>query len=133
MYFQAIHHNVVSQQQQQQQQNLHNSRPHLNAGGNGNHSYSYYPTPPSQHSQHTDSTPPPVGLINTMGALADPQTAYLTPSPDSPEQWSSSSPHSANSDWSEGISSPPQSGVAPMFNNMPGNYPHRKADASVYL
>ena len=55
-----------------------------------------YPTPPSQHS-YIESTPPQ-GLILPEN--------ILTPSPDSPGHWSSSSPHSAQSDWSEGISSP---------------------------
>lgn len=58
----------------------------------------HYPTPPSQHSQSgSESTP--------QHYLHPPET-YLTPSPESPGQWSSSSPHSAQSDWSEGISSP---------------------------
>ena len=66
-----------------------------------------YPTPPSQHSQGGS----PCGGENTphMTAMSFPET-YLTPSPESPGQWSSSSPHSsAHSDWSgsEGISSPP--------------------------
>lgn len=59
------------------------------------HSY-HYPTPPSQHSQ-PEMTP--------QHYLLGPET-YLTPSPESPGQWSSSSPHSAQSDWSEGIHSP---------------------------
>ena len=59
-----------------------------------------YPTPPSQHSYiGSDSTPP------TATGLHLPDN-ILTPSPDSPGHWSSSSPHSAHSDWSEGISSP---------------------------
>lgn len=57
-----------------------------------------YPTPPSQHSYLGSDSTPPNGL-----ALPD---NILTPSPDSPGHWSSSSPHSAQSDWSEGISSP---------------------------
>uniref|UniRef100_A0A8C5WU27 Notch C-terminal domain-containing protein n=1 Tax=Laticauda laticaudata TaxID=8630 RepID=A0A8C5WU27_LATLA len=61
-------------------------------------------TPPSQHSypspmDHTPSHP-----------LQGPDHPFLTPSPESPDQWSSSSPHSNLSDWSEGISSPPTSG-----------------------
>lgn len=36
----------------------------------------------------------------------DPSTNFMTPSPDSPGQWSSASPQS-HSDWSEGIHSPP--------------------------
>jgi Notch-like protein len=67
-----------------------------------------YPTPPSQHSYlGTDATPP-------QGLNALPEN-ILTPSPDSPGHWSSSSPHSAQSDWSEGISSPvPPIGQQPM-------------------
>lgn len=54
-----------------------------------------YPTPPSQHS-HVSMEPSPQHL--------QPPDHYLTPSPDSPGQWSSSSPHSpvsAHSDWSD--------------------------------
>lgn len=50
----------------------------------------FYLTPPSQHS---DVTP---------GILPD----FATPSPGSPGHWSSSSPHSSTSDWSENITSP---------------------------
>uniref|UniRef100_A0A8C3TG60 Neurogenic locus notch homolog protein 1 n=1 Tax=Chelydra serpentina TaxID=8475 RepID=A0A8C3TG60_CHESE len=60
-------------------------------------------TPPSQHSY---SSP----LDNTPNhQLQVPDHPFLTPSPESPDQWSSSSPHSNISDWSEGISSPPTS------------------------
>lgn len=48
----------------------------------------YYLTPPSQHSDH---------LM--------PEN-YPTPSPESAGHWSSSSPRSCNSDWSENLSSP---------------------------
>ena len=58
-----------------------------------------FPTPPSQHSMES----PPQIIHHPV-----PPDHYLTPSPDSPGQWSSSSPHSAHSDWSEGISSPDQ-------------------------
>lgn len=60
-------------------------------------------TPPSQHgySSPMDNTP------SHQLHLAD--HPFLTPSPESPDQWSSSSPHSNMSDWSEGISSPPTS------------------------
>lgn len=58
-----------------------------------------YPTPPSQHSHQSDSPPQHIPTVV-------PDHHYLTPSPDSPGQWSSCSPHSAQSDWSEGISSP---------------------------
>lgn len=59
-------------------------------------------TPPSQHSYSgpMDNTP--------NHQLQVPDHPFLTPSPGSPDQWSSSSPHSM-SDWSEGISSPPTS------------------------
>ena len=77
----------------------------------------HYPTPPSQHS-HGAAPTYDVGLVTGPGATArvplpiptgyhHPEQ-FLTPSPDSPGQWSSSSPHSGQSDWSEGISSPPQ-------------------------
>lgn len=60
-------------------------------------------TPPSQHSYSgpMDNTP--------NHQLQVPDHPFLTPSPGSPDQWSSSSPHSNMSDWSEGISSPPTS------------------------
>lgn len=61
-------------------------------------------TPPSQHScssSPVDNTP--------SHQLQVPEHPFLTPSPESPDQWSSSSPHSNISDWSEGISSPPTS------------------------
>uniref|UniRef100_A0A8C1PHJ8 Neurogenic locus notch homolog protein 1 n=1 Tax=Cyprinus carpio TaxID=7962 RepID=A0A8C1PHJ8_CYPCA len=60
-------------------------------------------TPPSQHSYSNpmDNTPSHQQQI--------PDHPFLTPSPGSPDQWSSSSPHSNLSDWSEGISSPPTS------------------------
>lgn len=61
-----------------------------------------YPTPPSHNSQHiTDSPPHQHNVFNSFR-----HDHLLTPSPDSPGHWSSSSPHSAHSDWSEGISSP---------------------------
>uniref|UniRef100_A0A8B9LFM0 Neurogenic locus notch homolog protein 1 n=1 Tax=Astyanax mexicanus TaxID=7994 RepID=A0A8B9LFM0_ASTMX len=58
-------------------------------------------TPPSQHSYSApmDNTP------NHQPQVPD--HPFLTPSPGSPDQWSSCSPHSNLSDWSEGISSPP--------------------------
>lgn len=61
-------------------------------------------TPPSQHSYSSspvDNTP--------SHQLQVPEHPFLTPSPESPDQWSSSSPHSNVSDWSEGVSSPPTS------------------------
>ncbi|MGH0184391.1 UNVERIFIED_CONTAM: hypothetical protein FKN15_014515 [Acipenser sinensis] len=59
-----------------------------------------YPTPPSQHSYPSTSE-------NTPGHSkpGPSEHPYLTPSPESPDQWSSSSPHSA-SDWSDVTTSP---------------------------
>lgn len=64
---------------------------------------SQFLTPPSQHSYSgpIDNTP--------NHQVQVPDHPFLTPSPGSPDQWSSSSPHSNMSDWSEGISSPPTS------------------------
>lgn len=56
-----------------------------------------YLTPPSQHSGGADATP--------QHLLSAPET-FPTPSPESPGHWSSSSPHSCTSDWSENITSP---------------------------
>lgn len=91
--------------------------------------YHQYPTPPSQHSQG--------GPESTPQHLLNPPENYLTPSPESPGQWSSSSPHSAHSDcWSDGISSPPtataQMGyvMAPVQDQHQGL--HKLADA-VYI
>jgi len=53
-----------------------------------------YPTPPHQQQQQQQQQK----VDQTMN--------YMTPSPDSPGQWSSASPQS-HSDWSEGIHSPP--------------------------
>lgn len=50
----------------------------------------FYLTPPSQHSDVASNIMPD----------------FSTPSPESPGHWSSSSPHSCNSDWSENITSP---------------------------
>nr|XP_032815029.1 neurogenic locus notch homolog protein 1-like isoform X2 [Petromyzon marinus] len=60
-----------------------------------------FPTPPSQHSRGEGSpghAPPP----GTPG-----EHPYLTPSPETPERWSTCSPRSGASDWSDGVSSPP--------------------------
>ncbi|KAE8582385.1 hypothetical protein XENTR_v10020099 [Xenopus tropicalis] len=69
-------------------------------------------TPPSQHSYSSpmDNTP--------SHQLQVPDHPFLTPSPESPDQWSSSSPHSNMSDWSEGISSPPTS-MQPQRTHIP--------------
>lgn len=60
-----------------------------------------YPTPPSQHSCYSSATErTPSHNRHLQG-----EHPYLTPSPESPDQWSSSSPHSA-SDWSDVATSP---------------------------
>nr|XP_023663695.1 neurogenic locus notch homolog protein 1-like [Paramormyrops kingsleyae] len=72
-------------------------------------------TPPSQHSYSApmDNTP--------NHQLQVPDHPFLTPSPGSPDQWSSSSPHSNMSDWSEGISSPPTS-MQPQIGHIPDQF-----------
>ncbi|CAG0889382.1 unnamed protein product [Darwinula stevensoni] len=95
--------------------------------------YMQYPTPPSNEG----TTPPPAtphgGQAGNAGmhptTLPD---TYLTPSPDpnSPDQWSSSSPHS-QSDWSEPGQSPAYAGLANQ-TMMQGNQAHRQAEA-VYI
>ena len=75
-----------------------------------------YPTPP--HSHGMDPSPSQHGL--------HPPEAYLTPSPESPGQWSSASPHST-SDWSEGISSPPNPSMTFAGNS------HSKHTEGVYI
>uniref|UniRef100_A0A7M4E463 Neurogenic locus notch homolog protein 2 n=1 Tax=Crocodylus porosus TaxID=8502 RepID=A0A7M4E463_CROPO len=61
-----------------------------------------YPTPPSQHSYTSSSATERTPSHNRHLQGEHP---YLTPSPESPDQWSSSSPHSA-SDWSDVATSP---------------------------
>lgn len=82
-----------------------------------------YPTPPSQHSYIGTDATPPQGLHNLHDNI-------LTPSPDSPGHWSSSSPHSAQSDWSEGISSP-----VPPVGQQPNNKgrTHITTDTAVFI
>lgn len=63
--------------------------------------FEQYPTPPSHNSQHITDSPPHQHNLSSFRP-----DHLLTPSPDSPGHWSSSSPHSAHSDWSEGITSP---------------------------
>ncbi|MEQ2199838.1 hypothetical protein XENOCAPTIV_013737, partial [Xenoophorus captivus] len=74
-----------------------------------------FPTPPSQHSYTgpMDNTP--------NHQLQVPDHPFLTPSPGSPDQWSTSSPHSNLSDWSEGISSPPTS-IHSQMNLIPDQF-----------
>uniref|UniRef100_A0AAZ3QJZ2 Neurogenic locus notch homolog protein 1 n=1 Tax=Oncorhynchus tshawytscha TaxID=74940 RepID=A0AAZ3QJZ2_ONCTS len=75
-----------------------------------------YLTPPSQHSYSgpMDNTP--------NHQLQVPDHPFLTPSPGSPDQWSSSSPHSNMSDWSEGISSPPTSSMQSQMGHIPDQF-----------
>uniref|UniRef100_A0A674DK64 Neurogenic locus notch homolog protein 1 n=1 Tax=Salmo trutta TaxID=8032 RepID=A0A674DK64_SALTR len=75
-----------------------------------------YLTPPSQHSYSgpMDNTP--------NHQLQVPDHPFLTPSPGSPDQWSSSSPHSNMSDWSEGISSPPTSSMQSQIGHIPDQF-----------
>lgn len=69
-----------------------------------------YPTPPSQHSL-SDSTP------QHMAYFPGGETTLLTPSPESADGWSSSSPQSAHSgEWSDGIASPPQTRPQPNYH-----------------
>eukprot|EP00061_Rhincodon_typus_P004809 g23476.t1 len=72
-----------------------------------------YPTPPSQHSyvSATDNTP-------NHNVHLQSEHPYLTPSPESPDQWSSSSPHST-SDWSDITPSPAPIGQRPQFSHIP--------------
>ncbi|XP_074839313.1 neurogenic locus notch homolog protein 3-like, partial [Carettochelys insculpta] len=59
-----------------------------------------YPTPPSQHSYTPGQDGTPKHYVHLRS-----EHPYLTPSPESPEQWASPSPHSL-SDWSESTPSP---------------------------
>lgn len=61
-----------------------------------------YPTPPSQHSYASSNA---AERTPSHGGHLQGEHPYLTPSPESPDQWSSSSPHSA-SDWSDVTTSP---------------------------
>lgn len=73
-------------------------------------------TPPSQHScssSPVDNTP--------SHQLQVPEHPFLTPSPESPDQWSSSSPHSNISDWSDRVSSPP-GGLQPQLAHIPEGF-----------
>lgn len=62
-----------------------------------------YPTPPSHHSYTT--TNGSEGITPSHCGHPPNEHPYLTPSPDSPDPWSSSSPLS-NSDWSDVTTSP---------------------------
>lgn len=72
-----------------------------------------YPTPPSQHSCYSSATErTPSHNRHLQG-----EHPYLTPSPESPDQWSSSSPHSA-SDWSDVATSPSNNQRGPAAAHM---------------
>jgi len=93
----------------------HKSPAHRHSGNEARHMQKYathsmqipnhqFPTPPSQHSHgmaSSENTPSHIPVVSYL-------EPFPTPSLESPRQWSSSSPQSA--DWlgSEGISSPPQ-------------------------
>uniref|UniRef100_A0A8C8SMG2 Notch receptor 3 n=1 Tax=Pelusios castaneus TaxID=367368 RepID=A0A8C8SMG2_9SAUR len=66
-------------------------------GGQGTEDY---PTPPSQHNYAPGQERTPKHYVHLRS-----EHPYLTPSPESPEQWASPSPHSL-SDWSESTPSP---------------------------
>ncbi|KAG8517651.1 Neurogenic locus notch protein 2, partial [Galemys pyrenaicus] len=66
-----------------------------------------YPTPPSQHSYTSSSA---AERTPSLSGHLQGEHPYLTPSPESPDQWSSSSPHSA-SDWSDVTTSPTPGGA----------------------
>ena len=86
-----------------------------------------FPTPPSQHSL-SDTTPVHMGYF--------PGEQTLTPSPESPEGWSSSSPHSAHSgDWSDAVASPPQTRPQPQthYHIQPKQAPQQPRDTAAYL
>lgn len=111
IYLTTMQHKMLQLQQQQQhhqqqhhhqmqQQSIQQPQPQIQ------NSYALtpeqYPTPPSHGSQHISDSPP--HQPSTFSSFQPDH--LLTPSPGSPSHWSSSSPHSAHSDWSEGISSP---------------------------
>lgn len=67
-----------------------------------------YPTPPSQHSYTSAMDATPKHYLHLPN-----EHPYLTPSPESPEPWSSPSPHCAPmSDWSDSSPSPAVTGPA---------------------
>lgn len=65
-----------------------------------------YPTPPSQHSYSSALDATPKHYLHLPS-----EHPYLTPSPESPEAWSSPSPHCV-SDWSDSTPSPAVAGAA---------------------
>merc|ERR1719270_3053169 len=95
--------------QQQQQQQLPTSPTHMAAmrgatqqARQAANSQFDFPEMFSQQQQFMCPTPPHQG-----GHQAQQGKEYMTPSPDSPGQWSSELSPQSHSDWSEGIHSPP--------------------------
>lgn len=82
----------LHQQQQSQPKPQHQSQSGTTPASSGY--YHHFPTPP--HHSAIEVTPQ-----HTAGS----HDVFPTPSPESPGQWSSASPHS-QSDWSEGVRSP---------------------------
>lgn len=72
-----------------------------------------YPTPPSQHSCTSNIDATPKHYLHVQS-----EHPYLTPSPESPEAWSSPSPHCV-SDWSDSTPSPTVSGSTPAHTQIP--------------
>uniref|UniRef100_A0A8C3XSN1 Notch receptor 3 n=1 Tax=Chelydra serpentina TaxID=8475 RepID=A0A8C3XSN1_CHESE len=72
-----------------------------------------YPTPPSQHSYTPGQDGTPKHYLHLRS-----EHPYLTPSPESPEQWASPSPHSL-SDWSESTPSPAVLGPPQTLSHLP--------------
>ena len=96
-------HQQQLQHRQQQQHQQHQQQPHQQQPLPSTSFYPHYPTPPSHHSG-VEATPQHAATTNS-------HDSFPTPSPESPGQWSSASPHS-QSDWSEGVRSPPGTQIA---------------------
>ncbi|CAG5135879.1 unnamed protein product, partial [Candidula unifasciata] len=125
----SMQHKMVQPQQQhlhqqQQQQTIQQQPQQLQQQGGYTLTLEQYPTPPSHNSQHITDSPP--HQHNTFSSFRPDH--LLTPSPDSPGQWSSSSPHSAQSDWSEGISSP-----APAITGVPNPLRNKRLQEHAYF
>lgn len=129
IYSGSMQHKMVQPQQQhhhqQQQQTVQQQQPQqLQQQGGYTLTLEQYPTPPSHNSQHITDSPP--HQHNAFSSFRPDH--LLTPSPDSPGQWSSSSPHSAQSDWSEGISSP-----APAITGVPNPLRNKRIQEHAYF
>lgn len=111
--------------------NIHHIIGQMNHGSMSQHSNSTQSSPHSQQNYYQYLTPPsqhsggitPQHLTHTLDS-------YPTPSPESPGHWSSSSPHS-NSDWSEGINSPPANNMNYMANT--GGSQTNKGTDAIYI